>query len=719
MNKIERLVDFVSKRFGDKQQKQVEKAVELARSLIGNTKRYDGGDFTEHAVGVALIVAEEIGLRLDSILASLLHDVSRMGLLKYDDVEIEFGVTVREVLKGMNSISKVETNTDSKQTEFFKELIVSLSSNPRVILIKLADRLEVMRSLEIFPPEKRVKKSWETLHIYSQIAHKLGLYNLKSELEDLSLRNLEPDDYKEIERKIIETEEERDNFIVKFIEPIKNNLDKKGIKCSAKGRTKSIYSIWRKMQKQKVAFEDVYDVFAVRFVLDAPIDEEKSLCWYTYSVVTDFNNPNPNRLRDWVSIPKSNGYESLHTTVVTKEGRWVEVQIRTQRMDEMAECGIAAHWRYKGVKEEANEDSKEWLEKLRNVIDSVDVKDGGIKFTGDIEQTNREIFVFTPNGDLKKLPKGSTILDFAYDIHTNLGNTCVGGRINHKNATIREEIKSGDLVEILTSKNQIPRRDWLNIVQTSKARSRIKAFLRDQETKDSMIGREELERKLKNWKLNIDLEESTNYLCKIYKIKSVADVYNMIAINELDILDIKNELVKYLDIKSGKVEDVSRNEEKQVKKTKKPSDDTLIIGDDLDGMQYKMAKCCNPIFGDKVFGFVTVLSGITIHRYDCPNGKRLLEQYPYRIIEAHWQGEATETSIARIGITSEDIMGLEYNIKEILKTLSVELRGISTDYSKGGVESVVTIAVNNRSAIDSVVYLLKQISGIKKVLVYK
>lgn len=721
MDSVDRLLTAVKNRLGAEAHDKVSEAVELSVLLISDKKRYDGNSFAEHAVGVALIVADEIGLGLDSVVASLLHDVARMGLIGSGEIRAKFGANVEEVLLGMNSISKVETNTDSRQTEFFKELIVSLSSNPRVILIKMADRLEVMRSIDAFPPEKRAKKSWETLNIYSQIAHKLGLYNLKSEMEDLSLKYLEAEEYASIERKLTESKTEREVFIKEFIDPIVTALDKRGIKYTIKGRTKSIYSIWRKMHKQNVAFEDVYDVFAVRIVINAPLEEEKGFCWYAYSVVTDFYKPNTKRMRDWISIPKSNGYESLHTTVVTDKGRWVEVQIRSARMDEVAEGGIAAHWRYKGVKEGSEDNGKEWLEKIRGIIDSVDVSGGGIHFTGNIEQTNREIFAFTPNGDLRKLTKGATILDFAYDIHSDIGNTCVGGRINHKNVTIREEIKSGDLVEIITAKNQVPRRDWLSIVKTSKAKGRIKAYLREQELKESIMGREELERKLKNWKINIDLEECTNLLCKSFKVKSTVDVYNMIATGKLPMLDAKEVIVSYMAVKSGKTEEKAEPVPKVSAPVQpKVNKDALIVGNNLNDVQYKFGKCCAPIFGDKIFGFVTVLSGITIHREDCPNGKRLKDQYPYRVIEAQWQGEATLQSVARIGIVSEDAMGLEYSIKEVLSTLSVELRGISTDYSKGGsVESVVTIAVVGKAVVDSVVYLLKQINGVKKVLVHK
>ncbi|MEG2318011.1 MAG: RelA/SpoT family protein [Rikenellaceae bacterium] len=719
MDSVDRLLTEVQGKFGSEAHDEVREAAELSIALLEDRKRYNGDLFAEHSIGVAMIVASEIGLGLDSIIASLLHDVARMGLIDGQEIRRRFGANVEEVLLGMNSISKVETNTDTRQAELFKELIVSLSSNPRVILIKMADRLEVMRSIDAFPPEKRAKKSWETLYIYSQIAHKLGLYNLKSEMEDVSLKYLEADDYIAIERKLKESKAERETFIKEFIDPITHALDKKGIKYTIKGRTKSIYSIWRKMQKQGVPFEDVYDVFAVRIVIDAPLEEEKSLCWYVYSVVTDFYKPNTKRMRDWIAIPKSNGYESLHTTVVTDEGRWVEVQIRTVRMDEIAEGGIAAHWRYKGVKE-GDDNGKEWLEKIRGIIDSVDVSDGGIRFSSDIEQTTREIFAFTPNGDLRKLTKGATILDFAYDIHSDIGNSCVGGRINHKNVTIRDEIKSGDLVEILTSKNQIPRRDWLSIVKTSKAKGRIKAYLREQEMKEAIMGREELERKLKNWKINIDLEDCTNLLCKSFKIKSAVDVYDMIATGKLSLLDAKEVIINYINVKNGKVEDKVEVATKvsPVQETK-ANKDALIVGSNLSDVKYKFGKCCTPIFGDTIFGFVTVLNGITIHRVDCPNGKRLMKEYPYRVIEAQWQGEASRQSVARISITSDDVMGLEYSIKEVLSTLSVELRGISTEYGKDNVESVVTIAVSGRAIVDSVVYLLKQINGVKKVLIYK
>ena len=477
-----------------------DRALEYAAEHTASQVRHDGSPMLDHAAEVARIGLEEIGLGGDSVVAAILHDVVRTAsrqdeetfLRLTDEIRDRFGKEVLGMTVSLSHISDIRLKASREQAENFRELIVSYSEDPRVILIKLADRLEVMRRLEIFPREKWRKKSWESLNLYAQIAHKLGLYNIKSELEDIALRYLEPQDYQHIADKLAETESERRAFIARVLEPITQRLDQAGLRYHVKSRTKSIFSIWNKMRKQHVPFEGVYDIFAIRIILDCPLEEEKQQCWTVYSIVTDFYTPNPERMRDWISIPKSNGYESLHTTVATKEGRWVEIQIRTERMDAVAERGIAAHWRYKGVNA-GSDGSEMWMKQLRELMED---KTRPLAQNFDAKPSSGEIFVFTPGGDLRKLPEGATVLDFAFDIHTSLGLTCSGGKVNNRPAAIRDVLHNGDIVEVLTQKNQKPKADWLGFVTTSKARTRIKASLREEHTKNARLGREELERKL-------------------------------------------------------------------------------------------------------------------------------------------------------------------------------------------------------------------------------
>lgn len=714
MELYKNFLTLAKNRFSPKSYGMIKEATRMAVGRLSDLQRYDGKPLVYHSVGVAIIVIRDIGLGRNTTIAALLHDAYRMGRITDEEICAAFGHEIIDILTGMNNISKVVTNTDHDQIEHFKELIVSYSSNPRIILLKLADRMEVMQSLEAFPPEKRIKKSWESLHIYSQIAHKLGLYSIKSDMEDLSLKYLEPEDYELIRTKLEATASQREDFIARFTAPISQRLESHGIRFHIKGRTKSVYSIWRKMNKQHVSFEEVYDVFAIRIIIDCPHEQEKAQCWLTYSVVTDIYKPNTERLRDWISIPKSNGYESLHTTVVTEDGRWVEVQIRTERMDEVAERGVAAHWRYKGV-EGGDLTSAQWLERMREVMDSVTLNPyETVSFESDLALTSKEIFVFTPNGDLRKLPLGATILDFAYDIHSDLGNRCVGGKVNHKNVTIREQLKNGDLVEITTAKNQKPRADWLNIVVTSKAKSRIKSYIREEEKKEALIGKEELERKLKNWKIGLDLEESTNVLCHLYKAKNGVELYNKIARDEIDMLDIKEALTRHA---AGEEAPALSHERKAPKTPAAPKthNDALIVDRNLHDLKYRFANCCNPVYGDPIFGFVTVLNGITIHRQDCVNGKSLRERYPYRVLEARWRdAQGGGLFSVQIEVESDDVMGLEYSFREVLNALNIDLRSISTRYEPKSVVSVITIMASSPNVVESVLYMLKQIDGVHK-----
>ncbi|MBQ6882312.1 MAG: bifunctional (p)ppGpp synthetase/guanosine-3',5'-bis(diphosphate) 3'-pyrophosphohydrolase [Alistipes sp.] len=728
--RYEKLRTLVRSTFSAKTAEMVDEALRYALSHLSEERRYDGRPMLDHAVAVAQIVMQEVGLGRNSTIAAILHDVVRLAHKRLsaedfvtltEELREMFGTEVVGITVGLANISDLKLKVAKEQAENFRDLIVSYSEDPRVILIKLADRLEVMRSLAIFPPEKRRKKSWEAMNLYAQIAHKLGLYAIKSELEDLALKYLEPKDFEHITTKLEESAEERRAFIAKFLVPIEEKLQALGIRYHIKSRTKSVYSIWNKMRKQRVPFEGVYDIFALRIIIDCPKELEKTQCWTTFSVVTDFYTPNPNRMRDWISIPKSNGYESLHATV-SAEGRWVEVQIRTERMDEVAERGIAAHWRYKGVQQGA-QTSEQWLSRLRAALEETT---HSLAQRFDAKPASGEIFVFTPNGDLRKLPEGATVLDFAFDIHSNLGAICAGGKVNNRPVPIREVLRNGDIVEILTQKNQTPKADWLACVVTSKAKNKIKAFLREEQAKHTRMGREELERKLKNWKLSLTVDEAVNYLSKQYKLRLGTEVYALIATNKLDFQTIKEVLTRHL---SGEAEEERRAAaaeqerqkqaayaERQAEKQDHRSTDALVIDDDISKIQYKLAKCCNPIKGDEVFGFITINSGITIHRTDCPNAKRMHENYPYRIIDARWRQNSEGAFRVTIRVVAADTTGMANHITEVIsRELKLNIRALNFELGQGGIVSgTIAVEVPSATAADALIHNILRIKGVQR-----
>ncbi|MDE6623847.1 MAG: RelA/SpoT family protein [Alistipes sp.] len=723
-SRYEKLRTLVRNSFSEETRRLVDEALEYADGKLAGLTRYDGAPMLDHAVGVAAIVISEIGLGRNSTLASILHDVVRLGhkqlpaeefLALTADIRARFGEQVVGITVGMSNISELKLKVSKEQADNFRDLIVSYSEDPRVILIKLADRLEVMRSLEIFPHEKWRKKSWESMNLYAQIAHKLGLYSVKSELEDIALKYLEPKDYEHIVAKLEESADERRAFIARFLVPVTERLDRQGVRYHIKSRTKSIFSIWTKMHKQHVPFEGVYDIFAIRIIIDCPPEEEKRLCWTAYSIVTDFYTPNPKRMRDWISIPKSNGYESLHTTV-SAEGRWVEVQIRTERMDAVAERGIAAHWRYKGVGQGA-QTSEMWLGRLRELLEDTT---HSLAQRFDAKPASGEIFVFTPNGDLRKLPEGASLLDFAFDIHTSLGSTCVGGKVNNRPAAIREVLHNGDIVEISTQKNQTPKADWLSFVTTSKARNKIKSFLREEQAKHTRMGREELERKLKNWKMGLSIEEAVAYLVKYFKLRLGTEVYALIATQKVDLGSIKEILSRHL---SGEAEEerraaaaeVERQKARNVRESAAPQD-ALVIDDDISKIQYKLAKCCNPIKGDEVFGFVTINAGITIHRCDCPNARRMRENYPYRVIEARWRQSAEGAFRVTIRIVAADTTGMANHITEVIsRDLKLNIRALAFESVAGGcISGTVAVEVPGAGTVGTLIHSITRIKGVQR-----
>lgn len=726
-SRYENLRALVRANFSETTQRLVDEALEYADGKLTGVCRYDGAPMLDHAAAVASIVISEVGLGRNSAVSSILHDVVRLAhkerpadefLALTEEIRNRFGEQVVGITMGLANISELKLKTSKEQADNFRDLIVSYSEDPRVILIKLADRLEVMRSLGIFPHEKWRKKSWESMNLYAQIAHKLGLYEIKSELEDIALKYLEPKDYEHIITKLEESAEERRAFIARFLVPITERLDRLGMKYHVKSRTKSIFSIWSKMHKQHVPFEGVYDIFAIRIIIDCPHEEEKRLCWTVYSVVTDFYTPNPNRMRDWISIPKSNGYESLHTTV-SAEGRWVEVQIRTERMDAVAERGIAAHWRYKGVGQGA-QTSEQWLGRLRELMEDTT---HSLAQRFDAKPASGEIFVFTPNGDLRKLPEGATLLDFAFDIHTNLGSTCSGGKVNNRAVSIREPLRNGDIVEILTQKNQTPKADWLAFVVTAKARNKIKSFLREEQAKHTRMGREELERKLKNWKLPLTIDEAVGYLARHFKVRTGTEVYALIATQKLDFGTIKELLSRHL---SGEAEEQRRAAAAEIERqkaaqqgAKEPpaaSQDALVIDDDISKIQYKLARCCNPIKGDEVFGFVTINSGITIHRTDCPNARRMRENYPYRVVEARWRQSAEGAFRVMIRIVAADTTGMANHITEaISRDLKLNIRSINFAAAPNGcLTGTVAVEVPGVGVVDTLVHHIMRIKGVQR-----
>lgn len=690
----------------------IKEAYKLAAETHQNMRRSSGEPYLFHPVAVARIVLEEIGLGATSVIAALLHDTTRFGGIPLIEIEKRFGKDVASIIASLNRIAAINHSKDVDQSENYRNLIISISEDIRVILIKLADRLEIMRSLNHFPKEQQVAKARETFNLYAPLAHKLGLYKVKSEMEDLSMKFTENEDYKTIIKKLRNTTAVRNKFIREFMEPIEQKLVAENFDFEIKGRTKSVFSIWKKIQKQNVPFEKVYDVFAIRIILNSPLEREKTDCWRVYSMVTDRYTPNPDRLRDWISVPKSNGYESLHTTVIGPDGRWVEVQIRSRRMDDIAERGLAAHWRYKGIRQEAGID--EWLSQIRNIIETPDISPEEMVSSFKLNLHSKEIFVFTPNGDLKKLPVGSTVLDFAFEIHSKVGYHCVGAKVNQKNATIRDELKNGDLVEVTTSKNQKPKKDWLNFVVTSKARSKIKQSLKENEQQVANLGKEMLERRLKNWKLNLD-DEVVNRLIKQFKIKDATDLYTAIFQEKIDLSAIKSLLIAD---EEKQAEPTPASAKKVVEHRHHKFDDYLIIDERLDSVDYKLAKCCNPIPGDEIFGFVTISEGIKVHRSSCPNASRLRERYAYRILNAKWRDQKDSGAFqVTIKIVGYDELGIVNRISEVVsKEMQLNMRAIAIESKGSSFVGTLKVFIEHSSQLGNLLSRLQKIKGVQRAI---
>jgi guanosine-3',5'-bis(diphosphate) 3'-pyrophosphohydrolase len=712
LNKYRGLVRVANPNLEKEDMLLLKKAFNLALDSCSSKQNKLGELTIFHAMGVARIVAEEIGLGVHSVISALLFDFVAVGSLSIEQLKKQFEPGIIFLLEGLCKITGIDIQKSTNHGENLRSLLLTLATDIRVILVKLADRLYYMRNLDNMDQPEQLRISSEVSYIYAPLAHRLGLYNIKSELEDLALMYTDSKAYHLVNDKLKETKISRDKFVKEFIKPIKEELDKYGIKSTITGRTKSIYSIWSKMKRQNVDIDEVYDLFAIRIIINSQPDKEKADCWKVYSLITDIYQPNPNRLRDWISVPKSNGYESLHTTVVVPGGKWVEVQIRTRRMDEIAEKGLAAHWKYKGGKVEQGLD--EWLGKVREILDNPTPDADEIIDDFKVGLYNKEIFVFTPKGDLKKFPASATVLDFAFDVHTDVGMSCVGAKVNGKNVPIRHVMNNGDKVEIITSKAQKPKQDWLHFVVTSKAKSKIRQALLEQRLVQVEAGKEILKRRFRNWKVEFE-DQNINQLIRHYKLKTSADLYYKVATEKINTLEIKELLAnkeKPLEVKQPEKIDEERVE--KIVSAGLKQEDYLVIDNKLSKVVYRLAKCCNPIYGDEIFGFVTVSEGISIHRLNCPNAAQLISKYGYRVVKAQWA--ETEQQIylpATIRITGIDEMGILNRISEVISNdLKVNIRSVSVDSNDGLFEGSFTLLVKDTTHLDVLVKRLAKIKGI-------
>jgi GTP pyrophosphokinase len=712
-------IDELFPRYDEAGKELILKAYEIASEALKEHRRSNGNPFIEHPVAVARIACDEIGLSAECIAAIFLHEATRF-FPETDIVSAQFGQDVYTIVDGLNKISTIKPKDTKLEAENYKKLIVSYSRDPRVTVLKIADRLEVMRSLDMFPKLSRERKILETMMLYIPLAHQLGLYNIKSEMEDIYFRHAEPEQYRAITNKLKSTESDREKLMTQFIEPLKQKLSDEGIRYKLKVRTKTALSIYKKMKKQKVSFEGVFDVFAIRFIIDCEEDREieHALCWKVFSYVTEEYESDTKRLRDWISNPKPNGYESLHITVKNKEGSALEVQIRTKRMDDMAESGLASHWSYKGIRHEETLDK--WLTAVRKALESPlgSETDPMAAYYEDeiLELPTQEIFVFTPSGELRKLPAGATVLDFAFDIHTNLGIKCTGGRVNGKAVRINEKLKTGDIVEIMSGKNQKPSPDWVNFVVTTKAKNKIRQKLSEAEFQKASDGKELLARRLKNWKMELE-DDTLAALLKKLQYKTINAFYAAIGEGVLDVADVKNMI---LEVSQAGAPTVAEPE-KKVKSViqEKGTDDILVIdAKNVKGIDYRMAKCCNPVFGDDVFGFVTRTEGIKIHRMSCPNAARLIEMYPYRIQKVKWSDNPS-TSNFQTGLRISAALD-PHVINEIMDIVnsfraSIRMFNVVENDRQGTYEITMKIAVPSSLELDKVTSQIRNLRNVVKI----
>ena len=697
---------------------QIRKAFNVAMEAHQDARRKSGEPYIYHPIAVAQICAEEIGLGPTSVICALLHDVVEDSDLTLADMKGMFGERVAQIINGLTKIKGMEVidpTNFSIQAENFRKMLLTLSDDVRVILIKLADRLHNMRTLGSMSEQQQRKIASETLYLYAPLAHRLGLNALKSELEDLGLKYTEPEVYHTIETKLKETEPERKKYITKFIEPILETLIENGFALRIFGRPKSIYSIYNKMRSKNLPYEEIYDIFAIRIILHTKEEKEKSDCWRVYSVVTDFYYPNPERLRDWISTPKGNGYEALHTTVMGPEGKWVEVQIRSERMDEVAERGFAAHWRYKtGSEDTIDKETQldDWLKKIRHMLDSAD--ENALDFLDDFKLNlfAEEIFIFTPKGEMRSLPSSATALDFAFEIHSKVGEQCIGAKVNHKLVPLSHVLNSGDQVEILTSAKQNPKQEWLNYVVTAKAKAKIKSALKEEKRKMAEKGKEILQKRFKALKLAFS-PENINKVVSAFKLPAAQELQYRLSIGNIkpsEIKDFRKE--KNKSVADPKKENVSL--EQMVSNVRgRKTDELLVIGDNLDKIEYKLSPCCHPIPGDEVFGFITLNEGIKIHRVNCLNATKMLANYAYRVVQAKWTNQELISFLAGIRVTGTDRLGVVNNLTKIISSeLNVNMRSISFDTNDGVFEGKIMLFVHDTKHLIELMGKLKKVPGV-------
>jgi len=694
----------------------VRKSFDFLLEHAGTKQLVHGIHLVEYSTALTRMTVKELGLDAIGASAALLLYCVDLNHISMEKLRAEVGSRIASIVEELLKISDLDTSATRGQAENMRNLILTLASDFRVILVKIAERLYLMRLAQEFNEKEQIALACESRAIYSPLAHRLGLYNVMSEMEDITMSVLDKEEYLSIAEKLKASTQRRNKFIREFIQPIQEDLEKEKFSVEIKGRPKAISSIWRKMRKQNVEFEEVYDKFAIRIILETPLKKEKADCWRTYSIITDHYQPNPERLRDWISAPKSNGYESLHTTVVVPGGDWVEVQIRTRRMNEIAEKGLAAHWKYKGIKGQAGID--QWIQRVRESLENTEMDATNLLEDLKLSQFSKEIFVFTPGGDLKKFSENATVLDFAFDIHTDVGASCVGARVNGKNVPIRYRLKNGDKVEILRSKNQKPKIDWLNVVVTSKAKSKIKSALKEARLKESEQGREILKRRFRNWK--IDFNDTTiRKVIQHYKYRDAIDLYFDVATDKIDLLHIK-ELLSQVDkppqdFRHEKIEEEAL--EKLVSNKPQESGDFLVIDEKLANVEYKLSPCCNPIHGDAIFGFVTIGSGISIHRKNCPNAQQLLSRFGYRVVKARWtQVEKGAFFPVTLQITGVDDLGIVSNISDVIsKDLQVNMRSISIDSNDGMFDGSITLFVKDTQHLEALIRKLKKVKGVMNI----
>jgi len=698
--------------------KEIKKAFTLSMEAHADMRRKTGEPYIYHPLEVAEICVDEIGLGTTSVVCALLHDVVEDTEITLQEIESEFGSKVSKIIDGLTKIAGVFDQGSSEQAENFRKMLLTLSDDVRVILIKLADRLHNMRTLDGMPRHKQLKIANETIFLYAPLAHRLGLYNIKTELEDLFLKFTDFESYSMIEEKIRFSKDIRNRFIRQFIRPIKDEIKNLGYDFEIRSRPKSVYSIWNKMRRQNVSFEEVYDLFAIRIILNTDLEKEKAACWQVYSIVTDFYQPNPDRLRDWISTPRANGYESLHTTVMSSKGQWVEVQIRTKRMDEIAERGYAAHWKYKDSKNADSDVGLEmWINKVREILEQD--KSSALEFIDDFRLNffQEEVFVFTPKGDLVTLPAGATALDFAFDIHTEIGYHCLGAKVNQSLVPLNHQLRNGDQVEILTSKKQRPNESWIEYVVSSKAKSAIKGALKEERKAIEEMGKEIIQRKLNQLKKPLNSNEISK-LCEYFNLKSGSDLYYLVGTGKIEHNQIKQYYKKVNNTNKTEVKKKPshpKEVQENLKQVRGKDYDLLLLGEDMNILEYKFAKCCNPIPGDDVFGFVTVSDGIKIHRTTCPNAAELLSQYGYRIIKAKWASsqDTFEVSVKLIGT---DRIGLINDVSTVIsEELKVNMRSMSINTEGGIFEGEIHLYINDTSHLDTLITKLENVEGMMNV----